>query len=60
MKKLKRNNKSNPDPYEDFVRSEELDPYESLIKSYERNKTSSNGCNQSKSCAFRFTKKDNS
>ena len=35
MKRLKRNNKSNPDPYEDFVRSEELDPYESLIKSYE-------------------------
>ncbi len=34
MKKLKRKNKSNPDPYEDFVRSAKLDPYESLIKSY--------------------------
>ena len=35
MKKFKRNNKSNPDPYEDFLRSENLDPYESLIKSFE-------------------------
>ncbi len=35
MKKLKRNNKSNPDPYEDVLRSEKLDPYESLIKSVE-------------------------
>ena len=35
MKKLKKNNKTNPDAYEDFVRSENLDPYESLIKSYE-------------------------
>ena len=31
MKKTKKNNESNPDPYEDMVRSEKLDPYESLI-----------------------------
>ncbi len=35
MKKYKRNNNSNPDPYEDFLRSEKLDPYESLIKSFQ-------------------------
>ena len=33
MKNTRRNNKSNPDPYEDIVRLEKLDPYESLIKS---------------------------
>ncbi len=32
MKKSKRNNQSNPDPYEDVVRFEKLDAYESLIK----------------------------
>ena len=32
MRKTKRKNPSNPDPYEDFVRSEKLDPYEALIK----------------------------
>ena len=35
MKKLKKNNKINPDPYENFVRSENLDAYESLIKSFD-------------------------
>ena len=34
MKKPKRNEKCNPEPYEDIVRLEELDPYETLIKSY--------------------------
>ncbi len=33
MRKTKKNHKSNPDPYEDMIRSEQLDPYESLIKS---------------------------
>ena len=33
MKKTKRNEKFNPDPYEDIVRLEKLDPYETLIKS---------------------------
>ncbi len=32
MKKTKKNNEINPDPYEDMIRLEELDPYESLIK----------------------------
>ena len=32
MSQTKRNNKGNPDPYEDVVRLEQLDPYESLIK----------------------------
>ncbi len=32
MKKLKRKNQRNPDPYEDLVRLENLDAYESLIK----------------------------
>ncbi len=33
MRKTKKNHKINPDPYEDWIRSERLDPYESLIKS---------------------------
>ncbi len=35
MKKTKSNNRTNsfPEPYEDFIRLENLDPYESLIKS---------------------------
>ena len=33
MKKSKKNNQSNPDPYEDIVRLEKLDPYEALLKS---------------------------
>jgi len=33
MRKTKKNHKSNPDPYEDLIRSMELDPYEALIKS---------------------------
>ena len=33
MRKIKKNHKSNPDPYEDLIRSEQLDPYEALIKS---------------------------
>ena len=33
MRKIKTNHKSNPDPYEDLIRSEQLDPYEALIKS---------------------------
>ena len=33
MKKTKRNNKSNPDPYEDVVRRDKLDPYEALLNS---------------------------
>ena len=32
MRKTKKNYKSNPDPYEDMIRSEQLDPYEALIK----------------------------
>ncbi|WP_269603418.1 hypothetical protein [Prochlorococcus marinus] len=32
MRKTKNHN-SNPDPYEDFIRSDQLDPYEALIKS---------------------------
>ena len=32
MKKNKKNNITNPDPYEDIVRLENLDPYESVIK----------------------------
>ena len=31
MKKLNNKNKSHLDPYEEFIRSKELDPYESLI-----------------------------
>ena len=33
MKKPKRNNESNPEPYEDMIRLKKLDPYEELIKS---------------------------
>ncbi len=33
MKKTKRNEKCNPDPYEDVVRLGKLDPYEALITS---------------------------
>ncbi len=33
MRKTKKNQKSNPDPYEDLIRFEKLDPYEALIKS---------------------------
>ena len=33
MRRNKRNNQSNPDPYEDSLRVEGLDPYEALIKS---------------------------
>ncbi len=43
MKKTKRNNESNPDPYEDIVRLHKLDPYETLIKTnniYKQNKKS--------------------
>ena len=32
MRKTKKNYKINPDPYEDMIRSEQLDPYEALIK----------------------------
>ena len=32
MKKTKKNNFSDPDPYEDMLRLEKLDPYEALIK----------------------------
>ena len=43
MRKIKKNPKSSPDPYEDLLRSERLDPYEGLIKSNvflkENNKT---------------------
>ena len=33
MRKTKKNHKSNLEPYEDIIRSEQLDPYEALIKS---------------------------
>ena len=33
MRKTKKNHTSDPDPYEDMIRSEKLDPYEALIKS---------------------------
>ena len=33
MRKSKKNNQSNPEPYEDMIRSEKLDPYEAQIKS---------------------------
>ncbi len=33
MRKTKNNDKIKPDPYEDLIRSEQLDPYESLLKS---------------------------
>ena len=33
MRKTKKIQKTNPDPYEDMVRLEGLDPYETLIKS---------------------------
>tara|TARA_B100000945_G_scaffold209725_1_gene168813 strand:- start:18 stop:152 length:135 start_codon:yes stop_codon:yes gene_type:complete len=33
MRKIKKNDKSTPDPYEDMIRLEELDPYEAQIKS---------------------------
>ena len=33
MNKIKKNHKSDPDPYEHSLRSEKLDPYEALIKS---------------------------
>ena len=32
MRKIKRNSKSDPDPYEDSLRLKKLDPYEALIK----------------------------
>ena len=32
MRKIKKNQKGNPDPYEDHLRLEKLDPYEALIK----------------------------
>ena len=32
MRKTKKNYKTNPDPYEDMIRSEQLDPYEAQIK----------------------------
>ena len=32
MRKNQKNQKINPDPYEDIIRLEQLDPYESLIK----------------------------
>ena len=38
MKKTKRNEKYNPDPYEDVVRLEKLDPYEALITTQELQK----------------------
>ena len=33
MKRKKRNNEIEPDPYENVVRLHKLDPYEALIKS---------------------------
>ena len=33
MKRTKKNNKSNPDPYEGMLKLEKIDPYESLINS---------------------------
>ena len=33
MRKTKRSNKNNPEPYEDMLRLEKLDPYEAQIKS---------------------------
>ena len=33
MRKTKKKQKNNPDPYEDMIRFEKLDPYEALIKS---------------------------
>ena len=33
MRKTKKKFESKPDPYEDMIRSEQLDPYEALIKS---------------------------
>ena len=33
MRKTSKNRESNPDPYEDMIRLEQLDPYEALIKS---------------------------
>ena len=33
MRKTKKSHNSNPDPYEDLIRSAQLDPYEALIKS---------------------------
>ena len=33
MRKIKKNHKINPDPYEDLIRLERLDAYEALIKS---------------------------
>ena len=33
MRKTRKNLKSAPDPYEDVIKSEQLDPYEGLIKS---------------------------
>ena len=33
MRKTKKDQKSNPDPYEDMIRLEKLDPYEAQIKS---------------------------
>ena len=33
MRKTKRSNKNNPEPYEDMLRIENLDPYEAQIKS---------------------------
>jgi hypothetical protein len=32
MRKIKRSNKSSPEPYEDMLRVEKLDPYEAQIK----------------------------
>ena len=32
MREINRNHKSNPEPYEDLIRLEQLDPYEALIK----------------------------
>ena len=32
MRKTKKFYKSDPEPYEDLIRSEQLDPYERLIK----------------------------
>ena len=32
MRKTKKNQNNNPDPYEDMIRLEQLDPYETLIR----------------------------
>lgn len=38
MRKSKKTNQSNPEPYEDMLRLQKLDPYESQIKSNSKTK----------------------